>query len=251
MPKKNTGFEEAGYPFPGQRLGETPKEQKISQKQVANALYMLYIYRGIATVGQEKMSILQLRKLFADHVLVSAKDVRDQGIPTKFLTTLLRSGEIQRVSRGLYSLANSSFSERTDYEIAATLIPHGVICLLSALRFHDLTDENPHEISMMIEQGVWHPVISYPPIRFFSASPNIFEFGIEEHSCDEKKIKVYSVARTIADCFKYRNRIGLDIAIAALRTASSRNSLDYNELWKAAKICRVANVMQPYMEAMQ
>ncbi len=197
------------------------------------------------------MSIKRLKALFTDHILVSAKDVREQKIPTKFLTTLLRSGEIQRVSRGLYSLAAASFSEQIDYEIAATLIPHGVICLISALRFHNLTDENPHEITMTVERGTWHPRVDYPPIKFFSASPKIFNFGVEKHTCGRKMIQVYSVERTIADCFKYRNRIGLDVSIAALRAAASTNSLDYNELWKAAKICRVSKIMQPYMEAIQ
>ena len=197
------------------------------------------------------MSMKRLRKLFADHTFVSVKDVRSQGIATKFLTTLLRSGEIQRISRGIYSLSKASFSEYTDYEIVAATVPRGVICLLSALRFHDLTDENPHVISMAVEQGMWHSRISYPPIQFFSASPKIFAQGIEEHLCGEKKIRVYSVEKTIADCFKYRNRIGLDVAIAALRAASSRDSLDHNKLWRFAKICRVSKIMQPYMEAIQ
>lgn len=197
------------------------------------------------------MRIRQLRELFKSRALVSAKDVRQLGIPTKFLTALLRSGEIQRISRGLYSLADAAFSEQADYAIAAELVPHGVICLVSALRYHNLTDENPHEVSMTVQQGIWHPRVSYPPIKYFSASPKCFNFGIEEHFSGGKRIKVYSVEKTIADCFKYRNRIGLDVSIAALRAAVSRNLLDYNELWKASKVCRVSKIMQPYLESIQ
>jgi len=197
------------------------------------------------------MSIRRLRELFKERTFVTAKNVRERNIPTKFLTPLLRAGEIQRISRGLYSRTDASFPEETDYTIAAELVPHGVICLVSALRYHNLTDENPHEVSMTVQQGIWHPRVSYPPIKYISASPKIFKFGIEEHFSSGIKIKVYSVEKTIADCFKYRNRIGLDVAIAALRAAASHNLLDYNELWKAAKVCRVSKIMQPYLESIQ
>lgn len=193
----------------------------------------------------------QLQKLFTENRIISASEIRSAGIPSVLLSQLVRSGEIQRISHGLYTSSNATASETWDYEVIAKRIPSGVFCLESALRFHNLTDENPHELSITLRHGVRYPKVDYPPVKFYICSGKAFSFGIETHICNGTDVKVYSIAKTIADCFKYRNKIGLDIAVASLRDAVNKGVIDYNKLWEAAKVCRVSKIIRPYMEAVQ
>ncbi len=190
--------------------------------------------------------IEKLNELFSQNHFLSVSAIRATGIPSQFVTNMLRRGKIIRVARGVYSP-----SETDDLELLAQRIPAGVICLVSALRFHNLTDENPHEISIAVPHGYHTPDLSYPPVRYFSFSGKAFSEAIIPRMLNGTTVKVYSVEKTIADCFKYRNKIGLDIAITALREAANQNRIDYNALWSAAKICRVSNIIRPYMEAYQ
>ena len=180
----------------------------------------------------------QLKNLFCETRYLTAKEIRAAGIPSQTITNLCRCGKIERVAYGVYALAGNAASETDDLELLAKLVPAGVICLVSALRFHKLTDENPHEFT-------------YPPVCYFTFSGKAFSSGIKIHTTNGVDLKVYSIEKTIADCFKYRNKIGLDVAIAALREAVSQNRIDYNALWDAAKICRVSKIIRPYMEAVQ
>lgn len=193
----------------------------------------------------------QLKNLFCETRYLTAKEIRAAGIPSQTITNLCRCGKIERVAYGVYALAGNAASETDDLELLAKLVPAGVICLVSALRFHKLTDENPHEVSMAVLHGSYTPKFAYPPVCYFTFSGKAFSSGIKIHTTNGVDLKVYSIEKTIADCFKYRNKIGLDVAIAALREAVSQNRIDYNALWDAAKICRVSKIIRPYMEAVQ
>jgi predicted transcriptional regulator of viral defense system len=191
----------------------------------------------------------KLKSVFSSGQPVKASVVRAQGIPTQALVDFRRKGKIRRITRGVYIATDAASTENTDYELAALTVPNGVLCLFSALRFHGLTVENPHELHIAIKANSRYPKIDYPPVVFYSYSNTSYSFGIETHDKAGVLIKVYSVAKTIADCFKYRNKIGLDVAIASLKEGIQAKMFSYDELWEAAKICRVSKVIRPYIEA--
>ncbi len=138
-------------------------------------------------------------------------------------------GVLDRRSRGLYTLAEAN-----------ELVPNGVICLLSAPRFHDLSTQSPFEVWSAIEEKARLPNIDYPPLRIVRFSGIALSFGVREHDVEGVKVHVYSPAKTVADCFKYRNKIGLDVAIEALRDCLQQRRATVDELWEAAKVCRMA-----------
>jgi predicted transcriptional regulator of viral defense system len=129
-------------------------------------------------------------------------------------------------------------------------VPQAVVCLSSALRFHELTTENPFEVWIALKPGAWSPRIEYPPIRVVRVSGDALMFDVAEHLVEGTKIKVYSPAKTVADCFKFRSKIGTELAIQALRECFREKKATMDELWEAAKVCRVSNVMRPYMESL-
>lgn len=192
-----------------------------------------------------------LTKLFSENHFLSVSTIRAAGIPSQFVTNMLRNGKIIRAARGVYSLADSSASETDDLELLAHLIPSGVVCLVSALRFYKLTDENPNKISIAVPHGYHTPKIQYPPVQYFTFSGNAFSENVTVYAFNGTTVKIYTIEKTIADCFKYRNKIGLDVAIAALREAAKKNLINYNSLWTAAKICRISKIIRPYLEAIQ
>jgi len=128
-------------------------------------------------------------------------------------------------------------------------VPQGVICLLSALRFHDLTTQLPHEVWMALDRKTWLPRVEYPPLRFVSMSGPTYTLDIETPTVESQQIRVYGIAKTVADCFKYRNKIGLDVALEALTDAWRGKRVTMDALWQAAKADRVDAVMRPYLEA--
>jgi predicted transcriptional regulator of viral defense system len=129
-------------------------------------------------------------------------------------------------------------------------VPQAVICLSSALRFHELTTECPSEVWIALKPGAWSPRIESPTIRVVHVSGDAFTFGVEEHHVEGTRIKVYSPAKTVADCFKFRSKVGTELAIHALRECFREKRATMDELWEAAKVCRVSNVMRPYMESL-
>jgi predicted transcriptional regulator of viral defense system len=182
--------------------------------------------------------------------LLRPRDVRAEGIPSATFRRLERQGILRRTGRGLYMLADAAaVTEHHALAEACMRVPHGVICLLSALRFYDLTTQAPFEVWLAIEAGKWRPVVDYPPLRVVRFSGQAFTEGLEEHPIERVTVRVYGVAKTIADCFKYRNKIGLDVALEALRDARGRRLCTNDELWHHAQVCRVANLMLPYLEA--
>ena len=171
-------------------------------------------------------------------------------IPRVSLTRAIRQGQLERIGRGLYGLPGRSISAHGSLAEVACRVPKGVVCLLSALRFHGLTTQAPFEIWLAIENKAVTPKLDYPPLRIVRFSGTAFTDGIEEHVVDGVTIRVTSVAKTVADCLKYRNKIGLDVALEALREAWHEKRMSSDEIWHYAKICRVANVMRPYLESL-
>jgi len=172
------------------------------------------------------------------------------GIPRVILRRMEASGHLTRVSRGLYSLPEPDVTEHRSTVEVSKKIPKGVICLLSALRFHGLTAQNPHQIWIAIGEKARRPKLEYPPLRVMRFSTVTLKAGVETHVEEGVMIRVFNPAKTVADCFKYRNKIGLDVALEALREAWRERRSTSQELWKYAELCRVANVMRPYLESL-
>lgn len=178
------------------------------------------------------------------------RDLDGHGIPRTYLSRLCAARKLQRIGRGLYVLPGSSVTEHHSLAEACKRVPKGVICLLSALRFHNLTTQAPFEVWLAIGEKAWRPRLAYPPLRIARFSQNALSAGVEEHPIEGVTVQVYSPAKTVADCFKYRNKIGLDVAIEALRDCRRARRCTMDELWHYADICRVRNVMRPYLEAL-
>ena len=191
-----------------------------------------------------------LLDLAATQGLIRARDLDPLGIPRVTLTRAVRRGELERVGRGLYGLPGRIVSAQGTLAEVARKVPRGVVCLLSALRFYELTTQSPFEIWLAIENKAVKPKLDYPPLRIVRFSGVAFTEGVEEHIVDGVTVRVTSVAKTVADCFKYRNKIGLDVALEALREAWDEKRMTGDEIWHYAKICRVSNVMRPYLESL-
>jgi predicted transcriptional regulator of viral defense system len=163
---------------------------------------------------------------------------------------LVKRGDLQRVGRGRYVLPDIEPSENFGFALAAVAAPRAVVCLLSALRFHGIGTQAPREIWIAVERGTSRPRVDYPPVRVAIFTGSAFRFGIERHLIDRTPVRIYSAAKTVADCFKYRHKIGLDIALEALREGLRARKFTRDALWSAAKVCRVTAVVRPYLEAM-
>ena len=181
-------------------------------------------------------------------ILRTAQAVR-AGIHPSTLYAMRDSGVLEQVSRGVYRLANSPPLGNPDLVTVAARIPKGVICLISALSFHELTTQVPHEVHVALATGAEEPRVDFPPIRTYRFDGPSYSEGVEVHDLDGVWIRIYCAEKTLADCFKFRNRIGLDVAVEALRFYRERKPLRGDELVRYASICRVRKVMQPYLEA--
>ncbi len=191
----------------------------------------------------------KILELAAQQGIVRPRDVEALGIPREYLIRLWRKGQLERIKRGMYSLPDAQVSEHRSLMEVAKQAPNAVICLISALDFHELTTQIPHEVWIAIEKSSWKPSIDYPPLNVSYFSGQSFLYGIHEHDINGVTMKIYSPAKTVADCFKFRNKIGQDVAIEALRETWRQGKASMDELWEAAKVCRVARVMRPYLEA--
>jgi predicted transcriptional regulator of viral defense system len=178
------------------------------------------------------------------------RDLVAHGIPRQYLRLLEQAGKVQRSGRGLYTLTGVDVGENHTLAEACKRVPHGVVCLLSALRLHNLTTQLPYEVWMAVAVKARKPKIDYPPLRIVRFSEAALRYGVERRQIEGVTVSVYSPAKTVADCFKYRNKIGLEVALDALRDCRAKKKATVDDLWAAAKVCRVANVMRPYMEAL-
>lgn len=183
--------------------------------------------------------------------LLRASDLDAIDAPRVVLTRLTAAGLLNKVGRGLYRLPGHSGSEHEGLAAIATKVPQAVFCLLTALQFHELTTQLPRQIWIAMPRGSHVPRIDYPPIKMVQMTGEVYTTGIEEHLCDGVKLRIYCAAKTVADCFKHRNKIGLDVALEALKDARAKRKATADDLWRYAKVCRVANVMRPYLEAIE
>ena len=181
--------------------------------------------------------------------LLRPKDLKARGIPQDYLWRLHQRGLLQRVGRGVYAAPEAEVTEHHSLAEAAKRVPHGVICLLSALRFHSITTQIPRDVWVAIDVAARRPRPNGISLRVVRFSGEALTSGVENHIVEGVRVRVYGMAKTVADCFKYRNKIGLDVAIEALRDCRTNSRTTMDELWKYAKVCRVANVMRPYLEA--
>ncbi len=171
------------------------------------------------------------------------------GISRYRLYSMLEKGDIERLSRGIYRLSNIPTMSEPDLTIITTRIPSAVICLISALSFHDLTTQIPHKVSIALPIGMKTPKLNYPPITAYRFNKESFVAGIETHQIDGISIRVYDPEKTLVDCFKFRNKIGMNIVLEALKLYKERQVTDIQGIMQYAKICRVSKVISPYLEA--
>ena len=182
--------------------------------------------------------------------VVRARELSAQGVHPMTLQRLIEKGIIEREGRGLYRLVGTEVSEHYSLLQAAKRVPQGVICLLSALRFHQLTTQKPFEVWLMLERGARRPAVDTPPLRIHYLSGAAFRAGVEEHLQEGVTLRVYSPAKTVADCFKFRYKIGMDVALEALRETLRQRRATVDDIWRYAELCRVARVIYPYLEAL-
>ena len=198
----------------------------------------------------ETVARKQLRDIASSAGVFRSRDLSQHGIPRTYIQRWVRSGLLERVGRGLYRLSAKAPTEHQILIEAAKRVPNGVVCLLSALQFHGLGTQLPFEVWMAIDRKAWKPRVTGLPLRFIWFSGRALTEGVTTHELDGVGVQVYDSAKTVADCFKYRNKVGLDVAIEALRDCREQRHCSADDLWRFAKIDRVSNVMRPYMEAL-
>jgi predicted transcriptional regulator of viral defense system len=206
-------------------------------------------------------------KLAEQQGILRTVDLAPLSVPRVTLTRLVRSGRIERIGRGLYSLPGADVSEHHSLVEASKRVTHGVVCLLSALRFHDLTTQDPFEVWIAIDRRARKPKVAYPPLRVVRFSRNALRDGVEHYEIEKSNVPVTSPARTVADCFRYRTKIGLDVAIEALRDylkrsrnpgpggrksqgAHTSGAFTIDALVDAAESVKAYGVLRPYLEAL-
>ena len=191
----------------------------------------------------------QVLRLARARTLLRARDLTQQGLPTIALTRLVLAGKLERVARGLYGLPGAKISEHRSLAQVSARVPKGVVCLLSALRVHEIGTQSPFEVWIAIPQHMVTPRLDQPAIRVVRMSDEALADGVDRLSIDGVKVPVFNAARTVVDCFRFRNKIGLDVALEALRDGLSQRKFTRDDLWRYAMNGRVANVMRPYIEA--
>lgn len=181
--------------------------------------------------------------------VITAADATEAGIHSQHLTRLVAEGVLERIARGQYRLAGRPITEHHGLVVAARSAPRSVVCLLSALAFHGIGTQIPAEVWIAIDRRARQPSARNPPLRVVRMSGAAFTEGIEVHQLERQAVRIYSVAKTLADLFKHRNKVGLDVAIEALREAWRERKFTMEALDRAARVCRVSRVMKPYVEA--
>ena len=191
----------------------------------------------------------KIETLLRKNGIVRTNDLVAAGASRMGLARRVSIGKLRRVARGLYSLPGPSGGEHQALALVARRAPDTIFCLLTALRFHGLTTQNPAEVWIAIGNKDHPPRLDYPPLRAVRYSESSRQPGVEIHRVQKTPVRVTGIAKTLADCFKFRNKVGLDTALEALRDARRANRVDADNLWRAAKVDRVANIMRPYLEA--
>ena len=184
------------------------------------------------------------------HGVLRPRDLEEHRIPREYLRRLCSRGILRRVARGLYTLENAETNELHSFAEVAKRVPTGVICLLSALRFHELTTQSPFQVWVAIDTHARAPQAHDLPIRIVRFSGSSLSSHVQEHNVEGVTVRVYSPAKTVADCFKFRKKVGMDVAIEALRDCLRQRKATPSEIWEAAKTCRITSIIRPYLEAL-
>ena len=197
----------------------------------------------VSTLEQAVLALAEQRPL------LRARDLAEHGFPTMVLSRLVAAGKLERIARGVYSLTGRSLSEHRSLAEVALRVPQGIVCLLSALRVHGIGTQAPFEVWIAIPHNSPTPRLDQPALRAIRMSGPALSEGIEPTQIDGVSVPVFNAAKTVADCFKYRNKIGLDVALEALRDGWAQRKVTVDALWHYATIDRVANVIRPYLES--
>jgi len=201
--------------------------------------------------AQKRDRFDKARDLFRRHGgVLRTREALRLGIHPRTLYEMREKGALEQLSRGLFRLSSLPKLGNPDLVSVSLKIPQGVICLVSALAFHDLTTQVPHQVYVALPRGAEPPRISFPPIRVFWFAGPAFTEGVEVHKLDNVPVRVYGREKTLADCFKYRNKIGLETAVEALKLYVERRNAKTNELMRYAAVCRVQKIIRPYLEAL-
>jgi len=200
----------------------------------------------MASAETLEQAVLALAK---QRPLLRARDLAEHSLPTITLTRLVAAGRLERIARGVYSLPGRTLSEHRSLAEASLRVPQGVVCLLSALRVHGIGTQAPFEVWIAIPPNSPTPKLDQPALRAIRMSGTALSEGIEPMQIDGVSVPVFNAAKTIADCFKFRNKIGLDVALEALREGWAQRKVRVDALWHYATIDRVSNVMRPYLES--
>lgn len=185
-----------------------------------------------------------------EHGIIRPRDLDEIGVSRQYLHVLYEQNRVERIGRGLYTLPEHDFSAHASLAETAKRVPNGVVCLLSALNYYEIGTQLPFEVWLAIEGTSWMPQVDYPPLRVMRFSGEAYTYGIETHTIENVPVKIYSIAKTVADTFKYRYKIGLDVALEALKDVIRNKRCTVDDIWRASKICRVKNVIRPYIEAL-
>lgn len=196
------------------------------------------------------LSNVQIMTMFQDTPIRRSRDLEKAGITRIELSRYVAAGELRRIRRGVYCLPDYLPNEHGDFAIVATKIPGALVCLLSALRYHALSTQAPSEVWIAIDRKARAPRFDYPNLKVVRFSQEALNYGVEIQILEGVMVHITTIEKTIADCFKYRNKVGLDVALEALREAVLNRTFDWDELWRCAKIDRVSNIIRPYLEAL-
>jgi predicted transcriptional regulator of viral defense system len=233
------------------RYSRNVPTRKAMVRSGLQALYktseLVYIYRRIVMKKNVQRAI---KAAFQATSVLRSRDLEQEGFNRPMLKHMLQQGQLHRLDRGLYTVPDAEVGENHTLAEVATHTPHAVVCLLSALRFHGLTTQNPHETWIAIDGKAHQPKSTHLPMKIARFSGTALSEGQGTHKIEGVNVRIYNPAKTVADCFKYRNKIGLDIAIEALRDCVHSKRCTPNELMQYAHICRVDKIMRPYLEAM-
>jgi predicted transcriptional regulator of viral defense system len=190
----------------------------------------------------------RVMNLFHDRAILRPRDLQAHGVAPAALSRLYRRGKLIRLGRGQYGLPDAGYTEHHSLAEACSRVPNGVVCLLSALQFHRLGTQSPFQVWMAVDRKARLPRVDGVPLRIVRFSGLARTEGVETHQIEGIAVHIYGPAKTVVDCFKYRHKIGLDVALEALRECRRQRRCTNDDLWRYATICRVANVMRPYLE---
>jgi predicted transcriptional regulator of viral defense system len=202
--------------------------------------------KAAATASEKAVRLIEKRKA----PFIRTAQALCAGIHPRTLYQLRDTGVLEQVSRGVYRLAEKGSLSNPDFVTVAVRVPNGVICLVSALAFHELTTQIPHTVSIAVAEGVQSPRIDYPPVSVHRFSDASLKAGVEAHEIDGVPVRIYSAEKTLADCFKFRNKLGMDVVLEALKLYRARKPFKLHKLLEYARICRVEAAMKPYLEVL-